>query len=370
MFGIEGSEHWDADDLGALSAALAGTGSEGKLLPFLSRALDEHSADHGMLRLLRGASPSEAMARTQAVLRESPKDPWALRFLGEMKRDAGDAAGAFDAFRASALASPSRSTFRELVKLDPARGLDFVLAQTKDALDDEMIGAQGETYLLAGRKEEAVAAYLRAHEHDPNDGEWIAQLTALDPAAAVGALERRIGPATETAGSRLLGRYARALEAAGRKDDAYTEFLAALRKDPDNDEWQRSIARIDPRAAIPVLEAQVRDHPVDASGHGALGLALAAAGRRADALPELDHALAQGDAKRWYAALAELDAERALDGLRRRAAAGGDGASVWTLLGRELAKRGLRAEARSAYESAAEIDPSDGDIARALRELR
>ncbi len=370
LFGLEGSEHWDADDMAVLRAALAETGNEGKLVPFLGRALEERPADHGMLRLLRAVSPVEARARTEALLKGSPNDPWALRFLGEIERDAGDAAGAFQAFRDSALASPSRSTFRDLVKLDPVRGLELALAWTKDAVDDEMIGAQAEMYLLAGRKDDAVRSFLRAHEHDPNDGEWIANLTELDPAVAIAALERRIGFAPEAASSRLLGRYARALDAAGRKDDAYSEFLAALAKDPDNDEWQRSIARIDPRAAIPVLQAHVRDHPVDASGHGALGLALAAVGRRDDALSELDLALARGEADRWYSALRDLDPDRALEGLRRRAAASGEDAAVWVLLGGELKKRNLRSEARSAYERAADIDPSDGDVARALRDLR
>jgi cytochrome c-type biogenesis protein CcmH/NrfG len=127
----------------------------------------------------------------------------------------------------------------------------------------------------------------------------------------------------------------------------------------------------DPRAALPLLEAHVRARPSDASGHGNYGVALAAAGRGAEATSHLERALAQGgDPRRWYDALRKLDATRALDGLDRRARAEAENDRTWALLGKELRAAGRAAEARAAYEQAARLDPTNRDWARALRDLK
>lgn len=370
LLSLEGSETWDASRLATLRGLLAEAGQEAALLPFVQRALEERPGDHGTLRLLRRLDPTAAAAQVDAMLRKNPSDPWAWSFLGELRKEQGDTAAAFDAYRRAAERDPSRSTFRELLRLDPARGLELVLTATKDSVDDEMIGAQAEAYAQAGRTAEAVAALLRAHQHDPEDGEWIARLTELDPAAAVEVVGRRVLAAPEAASARWIGRYARALEAAGKGEDAFAQFLEAHRRDPDDDEWQRSIARLDPARAVPVLEAHAKARPGDASGRGALGLALAASGRRPEAIEQLDAALAGGDVKRWYPALAELAPDRAVDGLRRRAEAEGDRASLYGMLGTALRERGDLAGARAAFDRAAELDPSDRAWAKALSELR
>jgi tetratricopeptide (TPR) repeat protein len=160
------------------------------------------------------------------------------------------------------------------------------------------------------------------------------------------------------------------LEAAGRAQDAFGQYMAAFEKDPTNDEWQRSLARLDPQAALPTLEAHAREYPRDASGHGALATALSAAGRRGEAVAHFERALETGDYERWYPALRDLDPDRALEGLRRRANAEDRDAAAWALLGAELRERNLRTEAEAAYERAAAIDPSDDEVARALRDLR
>lgn len=370
LLGLEKSPGWGADDLEALRALFVEAGTEGALLPFLDRALAERPDDHATLRMLRGIDPAAARSRADDLVRRNPSDPWGWTFLGELRRQAGDNPGAFDAFRAAAERAPSRSTFRELMRLDPERGLALVTGWTDGTSDDEMLGARAEAYAMAGRSADAVQAYLLAHAHDPNDGEWIAKLTALDATAAVTVLEQRIGGEPGAASAKWLGRYARALEGARRNDDAFAQYLAAHKKAPADGEWMRSLARLDPARALPVLEAHVKSHPADASGRGALGLALAAGGRKADAWAHLDAALAGGDARRWYPELRGLDPERALESLRRRADADGEDPDLWAMLGKELRERGRAAEARAALERASSLDPANREWARALRELR
>jgi tetratricopeptide (TPR) repeat protein len=370
LLDLEGSERWDAEALGVLRALLVESGQDRALLPFLLRALDERPADHSVLRWLRKLDPGAAEARLTALLRTSPQDARAWSLLGDLRRDAGDAAAAFDAYRKAAENDPGRSAFRDLVKADPERGLELVLGWTKDSADDEMLGALGEMYLLAGRKEEAARAFVRAHEHDPADSEWLKRLTEVDASMAVAVLERRLASSPGAADDETLGRYAEALAAAGRPQDAFQQYLAAHRKDPDDEEWQEALVHIDPRAALPVLEVHVRDHPADASGRGAYGLALAAAGRRDEATTHLERALADGDAPRWYAALRDLDADRALVALNRRASSDGRDDDLWGLLGQELHARQRDAEARAAYEAAARLDPANRAWAEALRTLR
>jgi tetratricopeptide (TPR) repeat protein len=370
LFKMHASEEWDSETFGMLRALLIESGQEGRLKPFLERALDTRPTDHGLLRQLRRVDAAAARDRIGEFLRNHPEDPWAWVFLGEIQRDAGDAAAAFEAFRKAAERDPDPSTWRELSKVDPARALDLVVAWAKDKTNDEAIGTLAQAYERAGRKDDAIRAYLRAYESDPDDSEWLDKIMELDPAAAVSAMERRIGPNREAATDRVLGRYGASLEAAGRTEEAFQQYLAALRKHPTDYRWQEALARVDPAAAIAPLEATIRTHPGDASAHGALGIALSAGGRRADAVTHLERALARGDAEHWYGVLKEIDPDRALEGLRRRADAERRDDDLWSLLGAELRERGLTAEAREAYGRAADLDPADRDVARALNELR
>ena len=370
LFALEGSERWDGDDIDALRALLIGANQEARLTPFLERTLDAHPADHAALRSLRKVDPAAADARLRALLVRNPDDPTAWSLLGEIRHDAGDAQGAFDAFKRAAERDPRRSSFRDLVDADPVRGLEVVIALAKDSSDDEMLGALGEMYALAGRKDDAVNALLRAHEHDPKDMEWIDRLITLSPSAALGVVEKQLGDAPGAARDDLLGRYGDALRAAGRAADAFQQYVAANRRNPDADAWQQALVELDARASLPILAAHAKDRPSDVSGRGNYGVALVAAGRNGEGAAELERALADGDPRRWYPELRKVDPVRALEGLERRARADASNDRTWGLLGRELHALHRDDEARAAYEHAARIDPSSRDWARALRDLR
>ncbi len=370
LFGLESSERWNSDEFEVLRAMLIEANQELRIVPFLERTLDANPADHDALRSLRKVAPAAADARLRALVSTNPDDPTAWALLGEIRRDAGDATGAFDAFKRAAERDPKRRSFRDLVAADPVRGLDVVIGLTKDSADDEMLGALAEMYALTGRKDDAVKAFLRAHAHDPKDLEWIDELVKLDPNAALSVVERRVLDAPGAARDDLIGRYANALRAAGRTDEAFQQYVAAYRKNPDADDWQRALTELDPKAALTILASHVKERPADASGHGNYGVSLAAAGRTAEALAELERALSDGDPGRWYPALRTIDATRALAGLEQRTRTDPANDRVWGLLGRELKALRRDAEARAAYDRAIQIDPSNREWARALREFR
>lgn len=370
LFALEGTERWDADALGVLRALLIEAGQDRALVPFLNRALTARPGDPDLLRWLARVDPRGAEARLQARVRTAPEDGRAWSLLADLRRDAGDAAAAFEAYRRAAEIHPGRSSFRDLVSVDPVRGLELVVAWSKDSADDERLGALGETYLAAGQREEALRTFLRAHEHDPGDGLWIDRIIELDPGTAVSTLEAQIAAAPAAADADLLGRYGQALAAAGRRQDAFQQVLAAFQKEPDRGTWQSALAELDPTRALPVLDRHVRDHPGDTSAQGAYGLALAGAGRREEALQALEGAVAAGDAERWYQPMASLDADRALAALDRRARTESVDPDLWGLLGQQLQGRQRRDEARRAYEAAARLDPSNRVWAQALRDLR
>ncbi len=370
LLALEGSERWDADTLGVLRALLIETGQDRELVPFLTRALAARPGDADLLRWLARVDPAAAEDRLRARLRSAPDDGKAWSLLADLRRDAGDKAGSFDAYRRAAELSPGRSTFKDLVRADPARGLEAVVGWAKDSQDDERLGTLGEMYLLAGRKDDALRTFLTAHEHDPEDGAWIEQAIGIDPAATATVLERRLSSLGASATDELLGRYAQALAASGRREEAFAQYAAAFQKDPSDGDWQAALVATDPARALPLIERQVRDHPNDAGAAGSYGVALAAAGRRAEALEALESALAWGEARRWYRHLAGLDPERALVALDRRTRTEGSDPDLWALLGAQLKERNRREEARRAYEAAARLDPANRSFAEALRELR
>jgi predicted Zn-dependent protease len=361
---------WDPGDLGVVRALLAEAGAEDRLVPFLERGLDKRPGDHDLLRWLRKADSAAAGARVAALLRESPGDPWLWNLLGEIRRDAGSTAEAYEAFRQAAERDPSRDAFRDLVKTDPAKGLAVVAAWAKDSQDDERIGTLAEMYALAGRPQDAVREYLRAHERDPADSTWLDRVADLDPTAAIEAMERRMAAAPGDPTDDELGRYGRALEKAGRGEQAFEQYLAAHRKRPGEERWTEALARSDPKRAVPLLEAHVRERPGDAAARGALGLGLVSLRRGAEAVPHLEHALARGDVDRWFPVFRQVDARHAVDVLWHRAVSEPTNADLWGMLGRELRGTDRAEEARAAFEHAAALDPARREWAAALRDLR
>ncbi|MCP5067585.1 MAG: tetratricopeptide repeat protein [bacterium] len=367
LFELEEANTWRGEDLQALIGFLVESGQEHESLAFVERALDTDPKDQDTLRVLARIAPREAVQRLRALVEDDPSDVQAWARLGTILRRQGDLGGAFSALQQAATLKPSRSAYEDLMRTDPHRALPLIKAWTEGERDDEAIGLLARAYLRAGQQGEAVATFLRAHEGDPDDSEWIRGLIRSDPQQAVTSLAAQIAKSPAAAEEDLLGHYGDALRAAGRTDDSFDQYLNAHRKDPDDKDWQVAMAHVDPERALPVLEAFLRDDPDDASGRGAYGVALASMGRTAEAAKQLERAMRRGDAGKWYTELAKLDSERALRALRQRARRDRGDDEMWGTLGRALRKLGRDDEARAAFRRALALDPADADWAAALR---
>ena len=339
LFSLDGGATWPAEDLQALYGFLVESGNEANAPAFLERALEANPRDHDMLRVLARIAPAEAIDRLRAIVADDPADIEAWSRLGRLLRKQGDTGGAFAALEKAARLDPSRTMFESLLRVDPQRALPLVIAWTEGAKDDEAIGLLARAYMKAGRTREAIDVFERARESDPNDSEWIKGLIRLDPQRAASSLAAQIQAAPAAADAELLGQYADALRAAGKSAESFDQYVAAHRKDPGDSDWQESMARVDPERALPVLERFLQEDPGDASGRGAYGIALAAGGRVSEAASQFERALSRGNAKKWYAELAKIDPDRALNRLTRRAERDDDD-EMWGTLGRVLTDLG------------------------------
>ena len=366
LFGLESASDWSGSSLKALRAYLVDVGQERRLVPFLERALDARPDDTTALRTMAKIAPEAALARLRDRLAADDRDYGSWALVGRIHEAQGDDDDAFEAYRKAAEHRPTARYFENLLDLDPEKALPLIEAWTEGATDDEAIGARARAYRKAGREAEALETYLRAHANDPDDGDWVRGMIRLDPARAAQVLKERVaGGATD---ERSLGHYADALRAADRKAEAFDQYLAAHRKDPDDHAWQASMAEVDPTRALPILDRHVKAYPDDASGRGAYGMALASAGRTDEALAHMDYALAEGDAETWYDRMAEISPERALDALRRRAEHDRRDDEIWGTLGEVLLENGRRDEAREAFRRAVTLDPTDSTWVEALRD--
>ncbi len=103
--------------------------------------------------------------------------------LGRSALANGDRAGALQHFEAALLDSPTDRDARVGVMSITGKTLVTLLEEltTQSADDDELWGDLGDAYLESGRKPDAMRAYMRAAELDPDDFEWQGKLDVLDP---------------------------------------------------------------------------------------------------------------------------------------------------------------------------------------------
>lgn len=320
------------------------------------------------------AAVEAAVAATEA--RSEDVEAWTVRGVVHLR--AGDAAAAEEAFRAALERNPSHAVARaglgELLQgEDAAREYRRAIEAYPRLLDAHLALAD------AADGPRAVQLLRTAVDHLPDAARLHAEivdraLAANDPAGALSYLRS----AAELPLARTPALYALAGGLASTNTDAALDFLQEGRQAFPEDEGlvlAEASLRLqsgDPEGAEAILTPFAEASPEDPAIANRLALALVAQDRTEEAREVLG-AAAEGDATvRFNFAQALLEG-----GLPRAAAeelAGDvgpeqDDPEVWAVYGAALAGSGRPDEARTAFETALELDPEQALAQRGLRRL-
>ena len=336
--------------------------------PFARRALELDPTNSSIINLLGRADPAEALVYAERAAAELPRSETAWSCLAELRRTAGDTAGAIEAYARAMRLKADEDQFFRLYTSDPQAALPVMEELAAHIDHDETLGVLGLAYLLSGRREEAVEAYVRAYRQQPSDSEWLHRLAELAPELARALLGRDL-PDHRTS-DEFVGSYANALLATGRRDEAYDYYLEAHILDRNDVEWLRGLADTDPASALPLLERRLLVRPRDARILGALGDAYATLGRPTEAAAYYERAIAlEGDGT-WQVALARVEPARAIGMLRAATDKVPHSASAWGRLAGAYSEAGKMARARVAYDRALELNARDSELASRRIRLR
>lgn len=236
---------------------------------------------------------------------------------------------------------------------------------------DEFHGDLGEIHLELNDIPSAVRAFVKAQELDPEDREWSERLAELDPDMATTLLRVLLHDHPED--DELHGDLADALRRAERTEEAAQSYTRALILDPDDSEWARRLAGVDPAQAVTVLE---RIAPLHTHQWGHLGHAYAQLGRTEEAVAALTQAVQHDPegAAAWWSELSEVDPsapaiQARVAHARGLVAAHPEDGSAQRVLGEALTLSREFPEARAALERALELDPEDEAARERIAEL-
>jgi len=363
------ANEWGVGDLNAVAAALLDAERPQLALRFVDIAIRRFPENDDALGRLASIDPAAARMHAERRVAKDEADVAAWAVLGRLRKEAGDLDGAFDALLERARREPETEALWELFHADPARALPVLDRIAMGTTDDEVMGVAAKAHLRRGEREKAVDVYLRALERDPSDPEWIRALVELAPQRAVEVLHDRV-ERSPLASDEILGGYAKALLAVGRKDQAYTQFARAHDRDPDDSEWLDGLARADPRRAEPLLRKLLAKSPRNKDYAGALGVAVASLGRRDEALALLSGAADGSGNRSWYVPMARVAPAEAERRLRAHIEKEPEDDELWGTLGKVYEESGRRADALDAYRRALELDPSDSEWSVLLEAVR
>lgn len=312
-----------------------------------------------LFEALERLDPRAALARAERICDAHPEADAAWCKLAGLQLASGDRERALDTLARAAERFPDSSEIAMwLADLDSARAVP-VLRRVADATaNDEVAGVLGKALLRLGRLEEAVDAFLAAHERDWTDWEWLRAVSELDPKRAIERTDALLGVVSTRSATmdEVVGARARALHRTGDAVRAFEAYERAWALDREDSEWMRGLAEVDPARALPLFEAWLASGGEDRNVRGAMGDACARLGRTAEARAHYEAAV-QDEVSEWDAALARVDPDGAIARLRARVGAQPTNADLWATLADAFHEAGRVADARAAYDRAVELAP-------------
>jgi tetratricopeptide (TPR) repeat protein len=359
---------WSVKELKHIADRLARAKRLELAAPFARRALELDPTNTSIINLLGRADPAAALVYAERATVELPRSETAWGCVAELRRTVGDKAGAIDAYARAVRLKADEDQFLRLYTCDPQAAIPVMEGLAAQIVHDETLGVLGLAYLLSGRREEAVEAYVRAYRQQPSDCEWPHRLTELAPDFALALLGKDLPDHRNS--DEFVGAYANALVATGHRDESYDYYLEAHLLDRDDVEWLRGLADSDPARALPMLERRLLGRPRDASVLGALGDTYATLGRPAEAAAYYERAIALDGDGIWQVALARVEPARAIGMLRAAADKVPRSASAWGHLADAYSEAGKMARARAAYDRALELNPRNSEWASRRIRLR
>jgi cytochrome c-type biogenesis protein CcmH/NrfG len=232
--------------IGDLADAAAETGDTRASLEAYLRAMETDPRDSEWAGKVAELDPARGAALLERAAAARPDDAEILANLAQVYFAQGRDAAALPALERALALDPDEQVAGRLVKLDAARAvtlLERALASTPDK--DELWGDLAEGYAALDRTADAVRAFRRARELDPEDQEWSQRLLALDPASELASAEQRARATPRD--DELWGDLGDAYAAAGRAQDALGAYRRAAELDPDDGEWTPKIAELEGR---------------------------------------------------------------------------------------------------------------------------
>jgi tetratricopeptide (TPR) repeat protein len=240
---------------------------------------------------MAGADPLAALPLIRRYAADG--DDETMGVLGRTLSVVGESAEAFEVFLAAHRKDLSDAEWlHRLVALDPARA-ESILQEEMDRPDaevnDEVVGAYAQAVLRDGRPDAAFDAFLRAHEMDREDWEWLRGLARSNPARAAPLLEALRDEMPESAN--VLGALGDAWAGLGRQAEAADLFVQAIESDDSPARWMAALAAVEPGRGLPMLLSAVEAKSGDDEYWGALGDAYRSLGRIEEAREAYDKAL-------------------------------------------------------------------------------
>ncbi len=298
------------------------------------------------------ARAGEEFARVQAQAAEQrralraragrdPRDAQSWAELAQVLEGDGDRVGAADAHRHAVEIDPFlEDEWRALARLDPAAAIPMLARAAERVARDSLWIELAKACLRLGRGAEAMDAFENVHSDDI-EGWWEAGFARAAPVRALAWLEERLRIARFAEQDSYVRARAEALEALGRRDEAWRACERFAME--GDEEWAWAVLVLaDPARTLEAAEARFREDPQLHSASRVRADALRRLGRREEAVKAYERWDADGD-EEAVAALAALGSQDALQRLEKYQQE--DPGDYWNALRLAEAYRSLHREA-------------------------